>query len=369
MGDTNMCTDNPILLNRTKNDRAIICAQRKAEKIIPTESDIIKANKLAFNDEIGTVTNYVTSMFEVQAGFEKGSEEYDELNYRIMCGQNAQQNVIDRCKGIIAKSMPEYWYSYRAIDKSDPRAGLNEKIVAAYKPYFMTYVYPSLKSKYSKYLRDNEESATDKFYSKYGVTSLRDLIEYEDKTNEMAEFLSHYESDRKIGLNPCIVNRICWHFEKAFPTTSFSRRKAPDFDWSILKSGVTYSKADYEQISRLYEQHKYELDAFMQKCRETGSSDGYGGYTKDDFAKRFRMFAFQICNNKYELCDIVIDLCYQSEGSKQFAWDVAGDIIIENLLNRNGHLIRYPSHGGNEFEYQGEMFSMKELCLLEDDYT
>ena len=86
-GDTNMCTDNPIIVSRTLNSPTILCVQRKAEKKIPTEEDIIKANKLAFNDDIGTVTNHVTSMIEVQSGFEKGTKEYDTLSYRIMCGQ------------------------------------------------------------------------------------------------------------------------------------------------------------------------------------------------------------------------------------------------------------------------------------------
>lgn len=92
MGDTNMCSDNPILLRRTLNSPTIICMQRKADKLVPTEEDIVQANKLAFNDDIGTITNYVTSMFDVQARFEKGSPEYEALTYRIMCGQNYQQN-------------------------------------------------------------------------------------------------------------------------------------------------------------------------------------------------------------------------------------------------------------------------------------
>lgn len=96
MGDTNMCTDNPVLLRNTHNERTIVCAQRKAAKVIPTEADIIAANKLAFNDEIGTITNYVTSMFEVQAGFDKDSPEFRELEYRIQCGQLLQQNAIDQ---------------------------------------------------------------------------------------------------------------------------------------------------------------------------------------------------------------------------------------------------------------------------------
>lgn len=94
-GDTNMCTDNPIIVNRTLNSKTIICVQRKAEKKIPTEEDIIKSNKLAFNDDIGVVTNHVTSMFDVQAGFDKDSPEFKELSYRIMCGQLYQQNTID----------------------------------------------------------------------------------------------------------------------------------------------------------------------------------------------------------------------------------------------------------------------------------
>ena len=95
-GDTNMCTDNPIIINNTKNAPTIICLQKKADKVIPTEEDIIQSNKLAFNDDIGVVTNHVTSMFEVQAGFPKDSDEYKELDYRIMCGQLYQQNTIKR---------------------------------------------------------------------------------------------------------------------------------------------------------------------------------------------------------------------------------------------------------------------------------
>lgn len=94
-GDTFMCTDNPILLKNTTNARTVMCVQRKAEKKIVTEEDIIKANKLAFNDDIGRVTNNATAMFEVQARFAPDSEEYKTLEYRILCAQLYQQNTID----------------------------------------------------------------------------------------------------------------------------------------------------------------------------------------------------------------------------------------------------------------------------------
>lgn len=93
-GDSDMCTDNPILVKNTPNSPTIVCLQKKAKKKIVTEEDIIVSNKLAFNDDIGTVTNRVTSMFELLPGYDPGSEEYKTLQYRIMCGQLYQQNTI-----------------------------------------------------------------------------------------------------------------------------------------------------------------------------------------------------------------------------------------------------------------------------------
>lgn len=359
-GDTNMCTDNPVLLRNTHNERTIICAQRKAAKVIPTEETIIEANKLAFNDDIGTITNYVTSMFDVQAGFEKGSNEYKELDYRIKCGQLMQQNSIDRAKGIIAKPMPEYWYSYRAIDKSDNRSELNEKIVAAYKPYFMIYVYPTLRSKYKKYIADSNRKAR-RLFKEHGVKTIDDLYTLPNKTDDMREFLSHYESDQKIGTNPCIVNRICWLFESAFPKFTLSN-KCAEFDYSILKCGTEYSRDSYNQIAQVYLEYKKQLNSIRQRAR-LGLDDDTGEYTYDDFIRQFKMRCNKICPDECELCDIILDLCYHSDESKRFAWDVAGEIIIENLLQRHDGKITFPTRGGDEFEYCGETFSMTTVSL------
>ena len=93
-GDTNMCTDNSIILKKTLNSPTIICLQKRAEKIAPGESDIVEANKLAFNDEIGEVTNRITEMIVRRDSFPVDSEEYKELSYRIMCGQHYQQVTI-----------------------------------------------------------------------------------------------------------------------------------------------------------------------------------------------------------------------------------------------------------------------------------
>lgn len=77
----------------------------------------------------------------------------------------------------------------------------------------------------------------------------------------------------------------------------------------------------------------------------------------------FRKQCFEICPSEEEMCNIVLDLCYQSENSKKFAWDVCGDVIIKNLLQRNDNVIHFPQvvSGDGEFEYCGRRFAMKEL--------
>lgn len=91
-GDLVMLTDNKVLVENLKVLPAVMCAQRKAKKCIPTEEDIIKSNVASFGDDIGKITNRATSMFDVIAQFPKDSEEYKVLDYRIKCGQLFQQN-------------------------------------------------------------------------------------------------------------------------------------------------------------------------------------------------------------------------------------------------------------------------------------
>lgn len=94
-GDCVINTSFPLLVNNTVELPAVICVQRKAPKCIPTEDDIMQSNINSFGNAVGEVTNKITSMFEVQARYDKDSREYRILDYRIKCGQLFQQNSID----------------------------------------------------------------------------------------------------------------------------------------------------------------------------------------------------------------------------------------------------------------------------------
>lgn len=94
-GDMFLLTDDKVLVENTVPLPVIMCAQRNAKKIVPTEDDLIQSNIDSFGDDIGKTTNRITSMFDVLAQYQKGTKEYDTLDYRIKCGQLFQQNAID----------------------------------------------------------------------------------------------------------------------------------------------------------------------------------------------------------------------------------------------------------------------------------
>ena len=65
---------------------------------MPTEDDLIKSNKGGFGDKIGSTTNLTTSQISLMNSFEPDSKEYKMLHYRVLCGQQYQQNAIPVCR-------------------------------------------------------------------------------------------------------------------------------------------------------------------------------------------------------------------------------------------------------------------------------
>lgn len=383
-GDTNMCTDNPIIVRNTKNSTTIICMQKKAQKVVPTEDDIIKANKLAFNDDIGTVTNRITSMIDVQAGFDKDTPEYKELEYRIMCGQLFQQNTIDRAKGIIAKPMPSNWYSWRdcKINEDDDEESIlkkefDKRIIADRKPYFMIYVYPQLRREQRKFVKTNNSSIVRRFIS-YGIHNVQELFDYDDKTREMSDCCEYYYRLMPVGLNKCVVNRISWIFENEFSSylskhdTYVREALGKSFDFSILKRNIPYNSYTLNKVSDVYSEYIERVQKWMQRMNSERIDKSEIWNEKFRLVDYFMGECSKICSNEDELCDILLDLCYKTNKSKQFVWNVVGDVIVNRLLKLKDNHIKYPAlvtqrYGQYDFDYCGKLFRMMEKVLEGND--
>ncbi len=366
-GDMFFTTDNPIILKHTLNSATIECIQRTAEKIIPTEDDMVRANKLSFGDEIGITTNRITALIEKQAMFDPGSEEYRTLAYRIMCGQHYQQCAIDKAKGILAKPMPKYWYDKSACNKlpedTDEQKHFKElclRIAAEKKPYFMKYVYPDLMAEYNKYLKDTNSKCIREF-----KMSVSDLMQKPNKTVPEKEFMEYYQKFMPVGDNPCTINRIAWLFEDTFRSYLSKNTKAGEFHASILKSGVAYRRRDYQKIEKIKAEYDDSVKYYQQSANKQRLDKDEVSINRRILLQKFKAKCEEICPNEKELCDILIDLCYSSSKSKQFAWDICGKVMIENLLAKNDYTIHYPVRveADGEFEFGGEQFMMRQKKL------
>lgn len=363
-------TDNKILLENTRELPAIMCIQRKADKVVVTEDDLIKANKNSFGDEIGKTTNRITIMIDLQSKFDINSAEYKVLDYRIMCGQLYQQNAIDKTKGIIAKPMPKEWYNadlctIKDDDTEDIKKekSFNAKIVANKKPYFMCYVYKDTLKRYKDYI----DRSNCKTMIKFRMT-LDDLLHKSDKTEAEQEFIDYYYKCMPVGIEPCLLNRICWNVENEFDNYLSQNIKYSKFDYSLLKSDYIYSKTRYNQIKKLYQQYMKELNDYHTYSANQRIEQEEATTARMEFKNRFIQACDEACPNEYELCNIVVDMCYQRRNTKQFAWDICGKTMIQNLLNKNNHTINYPVQcEDGDIYFGGNRFNMYSKNIGDDD--
>jgi hypothetical protein len=357
-GDLVFLTDNRVLVDNLRELPAVMCIQRNAEKKIVTEEDIIKSNIMSFGDDIGKITNKATAMYEIQSRYPADSKEFEILDYRLTSTQMFQQNAIDKAKGIIAKPMPKEWYDKAAIKSnesmSEETKELYMRIVADRKPYFMRYIYPALMKQYNNYINNTNKKALREFR-----LSVEELIQKDEFTEEEENFLKYYYENMPVGIGDCVMNRMCRRFEEEFDGyIGKSQKTAETFDYTIMKSGVNYSKHQYEAMLKLQDEYNQRACDFAQYKRNIRIDPYEASVVRHEMIKDFIAESANICSNEDVICDIVLDICYKKDFSKQFAWDIAGKTIIKNLLKRNNNTIYYPTlDASGDITYGGERFT------------
>lgn len=358
-GDLVMLSDNRILVEKLEPLPALMCAQRKAAKTIPTEDDFVRSNIESFGNDIGQTTNYITSMFEVRSHYPKGSVEYDTLSYRIRCGQLYQQNAIDKAKGIICKPMPRTWHDRHAANKieDDELRDFYRSIVADKKPYFMRYIYPALMKQYNQYIKNTNRNCLREF--QMTVDELR-MVPADELTERQSDFLRYYDYRMPVGTGDCVMNKICKRFEQEFDGYIRKHNSKIKFDYTIMKNASEdYTTTQYKAIKKLYEDYNKKMQSYTVFA-QSEKIDKYDAFTElSEMNAEFRKFCDIICQNESALCNIVLDLCYQKSSSKRFAWNMCGSEIIHNLLLNHNHTVNFPTlDADGDIAYCGERFKI-----------
>lgn len=357
-GDIVMLTDNDVLVRRHESLPTIMCVQRKAEKIVPGETDTVRSNILAFGNDIGKTTNWITSMYEVQSHFKPGSREYDELEYRTKVGQLLQQNVIDRAKGIIAKPMPREWHDRHAVNmiEDEERQRFYRSIVADKKPAFMRYIYPSLMKEYKTYIKKSDGAALREF--KMTVAELR-ALPYSRLTERQKDFLRYYDIGMPVGTGPCVMNRICAKVEKEFDGFVGRVSADSDFDCSIYRTSAEYKQHRYYTVRKLYEEYSRRLKEYaVYAVSNSIDSDEVKVFNTSAY-EQFRRSCSDVCSNDAELINILLDLWYGKSSTKKLLWGPFAWQIVDNLLEKNGRVLHIPVRDDNgDIVYHGEKYTI-----------
>lgn len=265
--------------------------------------------------------------------------------------------------------MPKSWHDRHAINaeiSDQDKRVFYQNIVADKKPYFFRYIYPELSRQYNTYIKNTNKNALREF--QMSVAELKAIPDSE-KTERQREFLRFYDYRMPVGLNDCLMNRICRAFENAFD--GFTRKAADvgNFDYRIMQSGRPYSNQQRSAIAKLYADYNRQLRLFSVIARYDRVDEANAYASMSMMHEDFRRACSSVCQNDRTMCDILLDICYARKATKQFVWDMCGGSIIENLLDANDRKIRFPTlEPDGDILYCGQRFREVE-CVLESEMS
>lgn len=257
--------------------------------------------------------------------------------------------------------MPRYWYDRHAIssDLPEDEQRMLRQIVADRKPYFMRYIYPALSRQYNTYVKAANKNALREFgLSIDEMLNMRNI----DLSDAQNEFLHRYRKYMPVGTNDCTMNRICRRIEAEFDHCMASRRKDHMFDYRILKANTDYSASHFDAVRNLM----YEYNDAVQKLSITSNCDRLNDEEKHEKIKlmdqQFMEKCAKVCPDDEELCDIVLDLCYTKDKTKQFAWKMCGGIIVQNLIKRYRKITFPVKDEEGDIVWKSEKFSIASVA-------
>lgn len=340
-GDLLYTTNNKVLLRRQKNLLPIVCSQKTADKKIVTEDDLFKSNLQGFGSKIGHITNKITAMTNLMANYSPEDKEYQVLKYRTQCGQKIQQDEIDAAKGVKPFKMPSEWERFKVnkvkdddSDEEIDRKNFNMRICAEKYPYFFQYRYLSMKRDYDLY----KNTANNTSISKFNKT-IDEMKNSEVLTEEESIFLDKYNNNCPMDESHGVQNRICWAVEREFD--KFKTYKPNGISCISVLNYDNIKENLHKEVRFLCKKCKEDIKNQAKKFIKNNISDGDASKTSIEIIEYYVMEMYKICPNEDDLCDILIDLCYNFGYNKQILWTACGDVIANRLFDKNNGVVRY----------------------------
>ena len=350
-----------------KQELPVKCAGIGGQKVVVNgDEECIKMARLACGNtipQIGSIINIASNMYSVRSQFVEGTKEYEEMTNRLIQMQKISQSVIDAKKSGVYFETPSHWY--RRDEKyfehmSEEEKRFNLSLVADKKPYFFRYNYDNLNKNYKDFLyRLNTRTVAH-----WNITA-EEFLELDDYTEEQIKLIEYLGEKCNINLSDnSTMFKITKKAEQMLDGIVYNKEKGNVKD--LLKSDE-YKKEDYLNLMPKIEQILLEYSREVKKV--------YSVKTILEKKEREEIILAQLDELKLEFlhkilvvadfneklaCDVLIDVTEDSGTESMLLWELFGKIIIDNLLNRNGHkanLIVEDEEG--MYSFKGKTFSIK----------
>lgn len=309
---------------------------------------------------IGSVINDASKMFSVMNKFEKGSEDYEKMERRLIQMVKISQSVIDAKKSGKFFQTPSHWVNASNCSEEEL------KYVADKRPYFFIHNYDKDKKEYRQF-----ENMVDMYsVTHWNITGKQLLNMSEDKlTDDQKDYLDYATKKYcKLSIND---NSTMWKLtnraEDRLKEVSMSRKGQNTKD--LLKiEGFEPTKDIMTQVEGKYEIYIEKLDKKMKDIKNN--------LIDKEEKRKDKMLALKESKEEMEImlalidaddetiCNALLEITYRKGSSCSLVWDLYGDLIIENLLKRHNYEMNIIVEDENGTEFKGKKYS-KQLVKIE----
>ena len=344
-GDAVFTTDNEKMVEGAmKNGKPVTYGRTNAPKENLQYDKFFETDVASFNSKIGLITNYSTTYYSMQSKFEKNSNEYKEIEKRLIICRRGQGNEIDKTKGIITAKFPEW-------GKRVPDNALHNNILANKRPFWMQYLYPHKKKEWDEH-RSNYNYYC---YGMWGVC-LDDLMKTQNLTYEQNIFLERYKKTSPLlldgnGVMDKISNQMVVSVKEIKKNSTLN-----DFDYRIYMDNDVQTSEDIKKqiLSLMKLFNKMKKDFYLNSSHEDMSF----------IIEYIKNKAFEISSDIVKLTNCAVELFYgEMKSNHEFVWQILPDGIINNMRKKYKKF-KIPMQSENgEFIFVGKEYKMMEFFI------
>lgn len=378
-GDIGATTPNKVILNGIRHDEyPVVCKLSKPVKKIPTELDLVTADKFGMGSIIGQITNRGAAAYALLPNMAmkhgKESEQYKLLESRLKQTCKAQALQIDRTKiGNKVKGVPACWMNrnfYAEFEGMEEKNEINNECLLDRRPYFFRYLYDESEKEMKAY--DKKEGAKAK---KMFDKSLEEIVKESDEnlTDEEKAFKESYYEWCPLLVSDSCMNMLCRYIEDTdFKLKQKVKTKNKNFDYHLLMNNeVEITLKDKLAVKQFMKQYIADL---VKKISDDCSIKNATPAKKKKLVQQGEMDKFNLLRPRAEeyfsnedvFVNAFVELAYTEHDTwKNQLWGSYGRVIFKNL-KRNSGTIYYPFKDDNgTIEYLGEKFELKEVQEFE----